>query len=106
MARILVVPVGRGAAREAGVPEDLAGETRALLVVGLEDAGGLEGTEQGDVVLLGKGEEYGLYRARGGAIGCPLDKLGDTGLFELSREGQGPAVVRGDIVGILKKFVR
>jgi hypothetical protein len=93
MARILVVPVGRRAASSAGVPEDLADGQRAFLVQ--EVAGqveGLEGTVRGDVVLLGEGRGWGVYR---------------TGrAFELRRGAGGSAVVRGDVVGVLKKFNR
>lgn len=93
MARILVVPVGRGDASLAGVPEDLADGQRALLVVDVAgQAEGLEGTVKGDVVLLGEGRGWGVYRA-GRA-------------FELRQGGEGPAVARGDVVGILKKFNR
>lgn len=92
MARILVVPVRRSGARKAGVPEDLAEETRALLVVRTEeDVEGIEGAGRGDVVLLGEGEEYGVYRA------------GEV--FELRKGTQG-AVVSGNVVGVLKKFRR
>ncbi len=93
MARILVVPVGRSAASSAGVPEDLADGQRAFLV--LEMAGrvdGLEGTVKGDVVLMGEGLGWGVYRT-GGA-------------FELRRGAEGSAVARGDVVGVLKKFNR
>ncbi|MBW2261347.1 MAG: hypothetical protein JRG91_05170 [Deltaproteobacteria bacterium] len=91
MARILVVPVGKSDAPSAGVPEDLAGEQRAFLVVDMAgQAEGLEGTVRGDVVLLGEGQGWGVYRA-GRA-------------FELRRGGEGHAVARGDVIGVLKKF--
>ena len=93
MARILVVPVGKSAASSAGVPEDLADGRRAFLV--LETAGrmeGLEGAVKGDVVLLGEGRGWSVYRT------------GEA--FELRRGGEGSAMARGDVVGILKKFDR
>ena len=93
MARILVVPVGRGAASSAGVPEDLVDEQRALLVLEVDGrVDGLEGTVKGDVLLLGEGQGWGVYRA-GRA-------------FELRKGGEGPTVAKGDVVGILKKFNR
>jgi hypothetical protein len=50
-----------------------------------------EGVHKGDVVLLGQGDTYGLYRT-------------GSGRFELKPGGEGDPVARGDIVGILKKF--
>jgi hypothetical protein len=44
------------------------------------------------VVLLGEGQGWGVYRA------------GRS--FELRRGGEGSAVARGDVVGVLKKFNR
>ncbi len=94
MGRIAVMPVRRGAdCTMAGVPDDLA--EKALVLVVLE-AGGQDGErlEAGDVVLLGEGKGYGVYRAGRGA-------------FELRREdgqaGEG-RVAQGDVMGILKKF--
>ena len=92
MARILVAPVGRGAAVRAGVPDDLAGQTRAFLVVEVDgDVKGMEGASEGDVVLLGEGREYGLRRI--GKV-CEL------------RSGAHGAEVTGNVVGVLKKFDR
>jgi hypothetical protein len=92
MARILVVPVGRGASLRAGVPDELAGRTRVFLVVKAEgEVEGMEGASEGDVVLLGEGQEYGMRRV--GKV-C-----------ELRSGGQG-AEVTGNVVGVLKKFNR
>jgi hypothetical protein len=85
MTRILVAQVGRGAAGQAGVPEDLASSTRVLLV--LEDG---DGVERGDILLVGGGGELGLYRRGGG--------------LELVRGGGDGAIARGSIIGILRKF--
>ena len=85
MVWMLVTAVGGRAAASAGVPDDLAECTRVLLVVEGE------GVRKGDVVLLGQGDTYGLYRTA-------------SGRFELKARGEGDPVARGDIVGILKKF--
>jgi hypothetical protein len=77
----------------AGVPEELAESARVMVVLAVEQQG--EGGERfapGDVVMLGAGDGYGVYR-RG------------RGSYELCDEPErGGAVARGDILGILKKF--
>jgi len=93
MDRILVIPVGRGApAREAGVPDDLAERGRAMVVVGVEGEGEAPlRVGEGDVVLMGEGDEVGIWRVR-------------RGLFAMAREGEGAPLARGTVIGILRKF--
>ena len=86
------------AAVSAGVPDDLAERTVALLVI---EAGATDGGAEplavapGSVVLLGAGSDLGLYGAGDGRFSL---------LAEGSANGALRPVMRGSVVGILKKF--
>lgn len=115
MSQVLVMPVRRGADRQmAGVPQDLGEERVVLVVLSAEQDEPQEGERfaPGDVVLLGPGTGYEVRRAKKGTFELVRMGQGDAeeearGPRDGGRRGrEGETVVRGDVMGILKKFKR
>ncbi len=93
---MFVKPLDESAAVSAGVPDDLAERTMALLVVSSDDRSDTLPAMPGSVVLLGEGQDLGVYRTGDGRFSLIADRGLDS--------GAGSPVARGSVVGILKKF--
>ena len=93
---IIVKPLEKSAAVSAGVPEDLAERTVALLVLSNDGCDGVLPAAPGSVVLLGQGDDIGVYTDGDGRFSL-LAGRGTAG-------EAGRRVALGSVVGILKKF--